>query len=49
MEKVDVADNLNIEDFRLWTTNALKTFVGVRKKRNNGTFDELWQRLKMKR
>ena len=34
-------DNMSIEDFRLWTTNSLKTFLRVRKKRNNGTFDEL--------
>ena len=32
---------LSIDDFRLWSTNALKTFLRVRKKRNNGAFDEL--------
>ena len=41
---VDAADNLNklsLADFRLWSTNNLKTFLRVRKKKNSGTFDEL--------
>ena len=34
-------ENLTLEDFRLWSTNALKVFLRVRKKKNNGSFEEL--------
>ena len=32
---------LGLEDFRLWSSNALKTYLRLRKKKNNGSFDEL--------
>jgi hypothetical protein len=32
---------LSIEDFKLWSTNALKAYLRVRKKKKNGSFDEL--------
>mgnify|MGYP001211781919 CR=1 FL=1 len=40
---VDTADSngLSLNDFRLWSTNSLKTFLRLRKKRNNGSFEEL--------
>ena len=44
IKSTDAADNLNklcLADFRLWSTNSLKTFLRVRKKKNSGTFDEL--------
>ena len=34
-------EKLTLEDFQLWSTNALKTFLRVRKKKNNGSLDEL--------
>ena len=32
---------LTLGDFQLWSTNALKAFLRVRKKKTNGSFDEL--------
>ena len=32
---------LSIDDFKLWSTNALEVYVRVRNKKNNGSFDEL--------
>ena len=32
---------LSIDDFKLWSTNALKVYLRVRNKKNNGSFDEL--------
>ena len=34
-------EKLTLEDFQLWSTNALKAFLRVRKKKNDGSFDEL--------
>ena len=32
---------LSIDDFKLWSTNALKIYLKVRNKKNNGSFEEL--------
>ena len=32
---------LSIDDFKLWSTNALKVYLRVRNKKNNRSFDEL--------
>ena len=34
-------EKLTREDFQLWSTNVLKTFLRVRKKKHNGCFNEL--------
>ena len=34
-------EKLTLEDFQLWSTDALKAFLRVRKKKTNGSFDEL--------
>ena len=36
-----LSEELTIDYFRLWTTNALKAYLRVRKKKNDGSFDEL--------
>ena len=41
---VDITANVDImslDDFRLWSTNSLKTYLMLRKKKNTGSFDEL--------
>ena len=43
MEPLAEADfgKLSSTYFQLWTTNALKVFLRLRKKKTDGTFDEL--------
>ena len=36
----DLGD-LTLEVFKTWSTNALKVFLSLRKKPNDGTFEEL--------
>ena len=36
-----VLGELSLENFKLWSTNALKSFLRLRKKSNEGTFEEL--------
>ena len=38
-------EQISLESFKLWSTNALKSFLRVRKKNNEGTFEELVARL----
>ena len=45
MEKIKPDKSLTIEDFKLWSTKALKTFLAIRKKPVSGSFDTLVARL----
>ena len=36
-----VMDTVSLEQFKLWSTNALKVFLRLRKKKTDGTFEEL--------
>ena len=38
-------EQISLESFKLWSTNALKSFLCVRKKNNKRTFEELVARL----
>ena len=37
-------ETLTLEDFQLWSIDTLKAFLRVRRKKNNGSFDELFAR-----
>ena len=37
--------HMTLEDFKLWSTNALKKYLFVRGKSNDGSFDNLAARL----
>ena len=38
----DVAqETMTLDEFKLWSTNALKVFLRLRNKKINGSFDEL--------
>lgn len=41
MATVVQEQKLSIEDFKLWSTNALKIYLNVRNKNNKGSFEEL--------
>ena len=34
-------ENMTLDEFKLWSTNALKVFLRLRNKKVNGSFDEL--------
>jgi hypothetical protein len=34
-------DTVSLEEFKLWSTNAYKVFLRLRKKKTDGTFEEL--------
>ena len=34
-------ENMTLDDFKIWNTNALKVFFRLRNKKTNGSFDEL--------
>ena len=40
----DTVASLSFGDFKLWSINALKVFLRLRKKKTNGTYDELLAR-----
>ena len=35
---------MTLQDFKTWSTNALKTYLSLRNKQNEGSFEELASR-----
>ena len=40
-EKSVLTDEMTLESFKMWSSPALKTFLSLRKRSINGSFDEL--------
>ena len=40
----DTVPSLMLDDFKMWSINALKVFLRLRKKKTDGSYDELLPR-----
>ena len=40
----DTVPSLMLDDFKIWSINALKVFLRLRKKKTDGSYDELLPR-----